>query len=134
MNEWFTLVGFVLKSIIFLVLVGTMAFLAARLLGRKYVSGSRGKYLQVVDHVAIGPGRSVCLLKVGDKFLLVGSAERGVELIWSFDEISVETEKASGGVSFSSNESYEAVMRFISTAGERIKGRLRKSRRPGDRG
>lgn len=130
MSEWFALVGFIIKSIVFLVLVGGMAFFSARLVGRRFLAGLQGKYIQVLDQVALGPGRSVYLLRVGDRFLLVGSADKGVQLVASLDTIA-EMSGLATEISPQRSEPYGAVLRLFSAGRGWLRDHLR-SRPSGD--
>lgn len=74
-----------LRMVISLVVVIAIMIVALKLLQRMLrargtVPGGRGD-LRVVDHVRLEPGRSVHLVRIGDRFFLIGAAEGGVSLI-----------------------------------------------------
>lgn len=60
------------KVFFWLVIVGLMAYFSSRLLAQRAQGLSRSKRLQVVETVAVGPRRYVCLVRVDDQELCLG--------------------------------------------------------------
>jgi len=64
-----------------LILVGFLIVALVFVLKQIYARGMRldlkGRHIKVMDVVQLGPGRAVFLVRVGDKALLLGSADKG---------------------------------------------------------
>ena len=82
-----------LRLLVGLPLVAVLAYFSLKYgLGRRGMAGS-GRYLRVVEQVSLGPRIQVSVLKAGEKYLLVGSSEGGVNLLRELaDYVEVEKE------------------------------------------
>lgn len=86
--------------ILFLLVLG-LAYASSRLMGRRFQHRPGGA-LQVRDSLPLGRDRSLLLLEVGGRLLLVGSTPQGVSLLTNLDGVSLPAEvpAAEGPVSF----------------------------------
>jgi flagellar protein FliO/FliZ len=71
-------------------LVCVLAYAGLRLAARKYGGGSNGG-LTLVERVMVGPRRSLLLVRVGEKLILVGSSEAGLHTLAELDAEDVAT-------------------------------------------
>jgi len=77
---------YLLKMALMLVVVLGLAVGFLYLL-RRFVPGpGRGRRIQVVETVTMEPRRSLHLVKIGDRVLLVGSTDGGMSLLAEFTE------------------------------------------------
>lgn len=51
-----------------------------------------GKHFNVLGRHALEPGKSLCLVKAGNKYLVIGVAEHGISLVTELDRKEVEGE------------------------------------------
>ncbi len=84
-----------MTSLIVLGVVCVAAFVAVRLFGRLLAGGrSRGAHLMnVVSRVALEPRRSLYVVEVAGKTLLVGTSEMGLSVLSELDGKEVEARK-----------------------------------------
>ncbi|NSW89873.1 MAG: flagellar biosynthetic protein FliO [Firmicutes bacterium] len=73
----FYVLGIVLifSSILFL------AYITTRYLASKAGKIAKGKYLNIIETVALGKDRYLHLIKVGNDFMLISSSGKGIELL-----------------------------------------------------
>lgn len=81
-----------LRMLFYLALVcGVLWFGARWVLPRLYKQRfGPSRRMGMIDQVVLGTGRSVCLLKVVDRYFLVGVAEGGVRLMSELSAVEVE--------------------------------------------
>ncbi|MGO0121706.1 flagellar biosynthetic protein FliO [Desulfothermobacter acidiphilus] len=75
---WWALV----KLIVFLPLVLGLIYLTLRYgWGHRFLPGRRGQYLEVVEQIPLGPKAVLTLVRVGDRYYLIGHGEGAVNLL-----------------------------------------------------
>ena len=62
-----------------------LAYLSSRFLGKTWNRTQRGRYMEVIDQVAVGQDRAVLIIRVKDQSFLVGSTSGGINLISELD-------------------------------------------------
>ena len=79
---------FFIALMYFLVMVVIIfaAYIAARWISLKYEKMSSGKYIEQLDRVFVGRDRSVIIIRVGQKVLLLSCSAQGTTLISELDE------------------------------------------------
>ena len=80
MSWWSTAAYLVSLFVVFAFVVG-MAYLAARFLGGHFAKPMQGRGGRVLSHLPLGPNRSVCVVEVAGRFLLLGVTEHEVSLL-----------------------------------------------------
>jgi flagellar protein FliO/FliZ len=77
MNDFLYVLGIALifSSILFL------SYMTTRYLASKVERITKGKYLGIIETVALGKDKYLHLIKVGDGFMLLSSSGKGIELI-----------------------------------------------------
>jgi flagellar protein FliO/FliZ len=100
-------------AIVLLVIYGVYWLLKSY---RKAKSTSSDGRIEVVATTALGPNRSVHLLRVGDEFLLVGSADHGITRLRVYDA-------DQGAELLPLLESTAAASRMLPAQGQQRKGR-----------
>ncbi|MCK4573471.1 MAG: flagellar biosynthetic protein FliO [candidate division Zixibacteria bacterium] len=68
-----------LAVVILCIYVGV--FLLKKLMGRKYTGGGRSDALEVIESSYVGPKKTVTLLRVGERAVLVGVAENQMSML-----------------------------------------------------
>jgi flagellar protein FliO/FliZ len=86
------LLWMLLQTFFVLVFVCALAFVVIRLLPRQAGLGATGSMLRIVDRVPLDQRRSLYVVKVAGRWLLVGSSEGGVQLISELDPEIAEQE------------------------------------------
>jgi flagellar biosynthetic protein FliO len=89
-----------LKTLVALALVCGVAYVLLRF-GLSRLMGARvgrSQHLKIVDHCGLAAGQGLWLVEVGQRLLLVGSAERGLSLIREFDRSEVLSREVDTGV------------------------------------
>lgn len=56
-------------------------YLLGRLMGRRGKAGARGRNLEVLESTYVGPKKSVSLLRVGERSVLVGVTDSGISML-----------------------------------------------------
>lgn len=91
-----------LSLLIIIGIIYISVFLMRRLSGRR-TGGGRGKTIQVIEQTFLSPKKSVCLLKLADRAVLVGITEANISLLteMAWDELPQDflqkaTEKRAG--------------------------------------
>jgi flagellar biosynthetic protein FliO len=58
-----------------------LAYLCSRFLGKTWNRVQKGRYLEVLDQVAVGQDRAIMIVRVKEQTFLVGSSSGGIQLI-----------------------------------------------------
>ena len=99
--ETSTFLSYLLSVFISLAIVLVLAWLALKFLaGRMGSLGFSGKNIRLVETMPLGYRRSLHIVEVGGKVLLIGSTEGGVTLLAELDPDALkdkETDKGPGG-------------------------------------
>ena len=80
-----------LQIIFYLICLVAVLFLASRAtrwLGGK-VGGVRGRYMRVIETLYLGPNRSLYLITVCNRLLLISTAERNINLVMEINDPAV---------------------------------------------
>ena len=80
MSWWSTAAYLVSLFVIFAFVVG-MAYLAARFLGGHFAKPAASKAGRIVNHLPLGPNKSVCIVEMAGHFLLLGVTEHEITLL-----------------------------------------------------
>ena len=77
---------FLLQTLFALGVVCLLAFILLRFGMKKLYGLRKGKLLHVTEHLPLDPKRSLYVINVAGKHILLGSGEQGIRLIKEFDE------------------------------------------------
>jgi flagellar biosynthetic protein FliO len=79
--------GLLIQSMIFLILIVVLAYLAVRYGLRSVYRGMNSGHMKVIERVPLDPksGSALLLVQIGNDVYLVGSAQGGVRLLKTFD-------------------------------------------------
>src|SRR5690554_1473159 len=64
-----------------LALIIPLLYVVTRAYGQRALVGGSRRALSVIDSIGVGPNRSICLVEVGDRLLVVGVAADKVGLL-----------------------------------------------------
>ncbi len=64
-----------------LALILSLGYRSSTFLGRALNHAARGRYMKVIDQVAVGQDRQILIVEVNDKKYLVGSTPQNISLI-----------------------------------------------------
>lgn len=93
-------------------------FLLKKVMGKKYTGGRQSDVLEVLESSFIAPKKSVTLLRVGDKSVLVGVSENQMTVLTELDADETATILARSETEQPETASFKNV---LSTATEKIK-------------
>lgn len=63
-----------------------LSYVAARFIARSPLRNGNSRYLRMVDQMPVGQNRAVSVIQVGDRYFLVGIAEKQVSLLAELGE------------------------------------------------
>lgn len=72
------------RALVLFAAVAALAYLGSRYVAERWRQRAVGRRLAIVEALAVGPRRHVCLLRVGDEVLCLGLGEGGVALLARF--------------------------------------------------
>lgn len=81
-NDFVSLIG-PLIGVLFVIL---LAYLGTKLIAQKYSKMSTGRYLKVIERVALGQDKALVLLTVNQKVYLLGVTDKGINTVCEFEE------------------------------------------------
>lgn len=81
----------IISLLVIVVMIYLCVFLMRRLSGGR-INGNRGKTVRVLEQTYIAPKKSVCLLKLADRLVLIGVTEAGISLLTEMDYNSLPSE------------------------------------------
>ncbi len=73
----------VLVTLAVLCAVFFFSYYTSRFIGKRAKNTQKGKYMQVVDKLALGMDKSIALVQVGRGHMLVGMSRNNIELLWA---------------------------------------------------
>ena len=114
--------GAIVKMVSALVIVIAVVYLGLYLLkktmGKKYAGSSQGA-LEVLQTAYVGPHKSLSLVRVADRSVLVGVTESQISAITELT--AEETERICGAVESATAEKTDSFARLLSMAGDKLK-------------
>lgn len=72
-----------------------LAYFGTKWFSKKYSRMSSGRYMQVLERMALGQDKSLALIKIGRKVYLFGVSAKGVDNLCTFDEGEISAEESS---------------------------------------
>lgn len=75
-----SLARIVVALLVIVVVIYVTVFLLRRLSGNR-LGGGRGKTVQVIEHTYLAPKKSVCLLKLADRAVLIGITDASITML-----------------------------------------------------
>lgn len=89
-------------SLVLIVLVLVLTYYATRWYARKMGHAGAGKYIKVLDKTTLSAGSSVAVIKVGDRYYLVGTGDKQVNLLSELEDFQeINPQQMTGDASFS---------------------------------
>lgn len=98
-------------SLVLIVLVLVLTYYATRWYARRMGHSASGRHIKVLDRSQLGAGTYVAVVKVGDKFYLLGVGEKSVSLLCELESFE-EPAEAQGAVSLR-DSSFSQVLRQV---------------------
>ncbi|MCR4629023.1 flagellar biosynthetic protein FliO [[Clostridium] aminophilum] len=71
----------IVSGILVLILILMMAYFASRFLGKNYMRNIGNSHMRIIDQFAIGQDRSLLIIKIKEKYYLIGSAPGGIQML-----------------------------------------------------
>lgn len=101
--------------------VAALAVYALRFMSRRWTgAGARGRQLHLLEQLYVAPNRSVCLVAVPGKILVLGVAERSVDVLTVLDdpELVASLQPAPAGAASGAGPFASVLGRMLSRGGE----------------
>ena len=91
MDGFFSFLWMIIQTLIALAIVCGLAFLLFRVILPRFGSfSSEGKFVRLIERVPIESGKSICVVKAGNKFFLVGISEGSMNTLSELEESEVK--------------------------------------------
>jgi flagellar protein FliO/FliZ len=71
----------VVSVILVCAIIIVIAWLFSRLLGKTWSRAQKGRYLDIIDQAPLGQDRALLIVRIQDKYYLVGSTPQNIQLI-----------------------------------------------------
>ncbi len=68
------------------VLIIYLSYVAAKLVAKGSVRAGRSQYMRMVDQLPVGQSRAVSIVQVGDRYFLLGMAEKEMHMLAELEE------------------------------------------------
>lgn len=68
-------------SLVGMVLIIALTWFATRWYAGKMGRGISGRHIKIIDKTSLGPGQMLLIIQAGEKYYLIGSGEKNVQLI-----------------------------------------------------
>jgi len=108
-------IGAALAVVVICIYIGL--FLLKKVMGRKYTGGGQAGHLEVLESMYVAPKKTVSLIRVGERTVLIGVTETGVNMLTEFDEVN----SASFIMPVEASETPQQFAGLLKTASEKIK-------------
>ncbi len=76
----------ILSPLLGVALVIALAYYGTRWLAKQYAGGSVSKYMRVLERMPLGTDKSMALVRVGSKILLLSVSAKDVDVLASLEE------------------------------------------------
>ncbi|MEX2355849.1 MAG: flagellar biosynthetic protein FliO [Thermaerobacterales bacterium] len=78
-------IGSVARLLFWFAVVIGLAYASSRLLARRMQGWSQARRMQIIESIAVGPRRHLCLIRVHDRVLCLGVTDGGIAPLMRFD-------------------------------------------------
>lgn len=82
-----------LGSLLMIVLVLALTWIATRWYARRVNKNGGGSHIRIVDKTAMGAGTSLAVVQVGEKYYLLGVGDKNVNLLSELEDFDPVTEE-----------------------------------------
>ena len=79
--SWWSTLAYLISLFAIFGFVVVMAYFAARFLGGRFANHLAGRGSRILDHLPLGPNRSVCVVEMADRVLLLGVTEHMITML-----------------------------------------------------
>lgn len=85
-NSFIGQIGVILATLLGIALILYLTYISTKFIGRRFsLKSVGGKKLKVIESVSIGQGKTLLIVRVGEKTFLVGAASESIHLIGELD-------------------------------------------------
>lgn len=68
------------------VLILYLSYVAAKFVGKSAVRGGHSRYMRMIDQMPVGQGRALSVVQIGDRYFLIGIAEKQITTLAELEE------------------------------------------------
>lgn len=79
--SWWSTLAYLVSLLAIFGFVVVMAYFAARFLGGKFAQHMTGSGGRILEHLPLGPNRSVCVVEMANRVFLLGVTEHSITLL-----------------------------------------------------
>lgn len=79
--SWWSTLAYIISLLIVFAFVVVMAYFASKFLSGRFSVGRTPSGSRILEHLPLGPNRSVCVVCLADKVLMLGVSEGGISLL-----------------------------------------------------
>lgn len=110
-----------IKVVFSLAIVLGVAYLIFQFLSKRSPLFTRGQFITIIENTFIAPNKSISIVEVGNRFLIVGVTEQNITLLTEITDnqvIAIFKEKKNGNENDQTNNSFEGYLAsFLSKVG-----------------
>lgn len=98
------------------VLIIYLSYVAAKLVAKGSIRAGHSQYMRMVDQMPVGQNRSVSVIQVGDRYFLLGIAEREISMLAELEEEGLVPLEIEGSASQAAMPDFKDLMEKLGKA------------------
>jgi flagellar protein FliO/FliZ len=79
--SWWSTLAYLLSLLAVFAFVAVMAYFASKFLSGRFAQSSSGAGGRILEHLPLGPNRSVCVVELADRVFMLGVTEHSITLL-----------------------------------------------------
>lgn len=84
--SWWSTLAYLISLVAVFAFVVVMAYFASRFLSGRFQQQATSNGGKILEHLALGPNKSVCVVEIGGKVVLLGVTEHQVSLLGEIED------------------------------------------------
>jgi len=84
--SWISTLAYIISLFAVFAFVVVMAYVASRLLSQRFGQGMANGSSRVMEHLPLGPNRSVCIVEMAGRMFLLGVTEHSITMLSEIDD------------------------------------------------
>lgn len=86
-TSWWSTLAYLVSLLVVFAFVLVMAYVASRYLGGRFAPTVAGDSGKVLENLPLGPNRSVCIVEIAGRVLMLGVAEQAITLLQEITDL-----------------------------------------------
>ena len=75
-----------ISTLCIVIVIIYLSYVAAKFVGKSPIRGGRSQYMRMIDQMPLGQSRAVSVVQVGDRYFLIGIAEKQINILAELEE------------------------------------------------